>query len=253
MYKKYSVEFSKIYRRLMELEIIIKQNLFNSINLNYGDEGYDIFSEFFLSKKIKEKYKEKNKLVLEIIYKNEKLPKWQKLEKSLDYLYLSDLLKLLTDIKEFHADEKLTDLFYLNKPEDLNLLKIRKGEIIKLRNCIAHYNIVKYEKYRLKFTRALIFFEVHLGCSIHKLHSLDKFNKKPSTNDILIALYTIEPKLFEKGKKENFSYDKDRRLLDLFDDIAAINGWDYNNLPSPWTILRQKYALMRTNNTQIVN
>jgi len=33
--------------------------------------------------------------------------------------------------------------------------------------------------------------------------------------------------------------------LDMFDDIAVINGWSYTNLPSPWTILRQKYALMK--------
>ena len=150
MYKKYSFEFSKIYKRLMELEIVIRQGLLHSINLNYGDEGYDIFSAFFLNENIKK----------------------------------------------------------------------------------------KYEKYNLKFIRALVFFEVHLGCSIHKLHFLEKFNKKPSTSDILIALYTIEPQLFYKG-------NNDRLLLDLFDDIAVINGWNYNNLPSPWTIFRQKYALMK--------
>lgn len=246
MHKKYSIEFSKIYRRLMELEIVIKQSLFNSINLTYGDKGYDIFSQFFLQKKIKERYQEKGKLILEKI-NNSDLPRCIKLEKSINTLYLSDLLKILVDIKEFHTDQKLTGLFYLNKPEDLNLLKRRKGEIIKLRNCIAHYDIPKYEKYHLKFTRALMFFEIHLGCSIHKIHSLKKFDKKPSTSDILIALYTIEPRLFDKGRSQEFPYDKDRLLLDLFDDLAVINGWDYNKLPSPWTILRRKYALMRAN------
>ena len=247
MYKKYSLEFSKIYKRLMELEIVIKQNLFNSINMTYGNDGYDKFSAFFLQDKIKQRYKEKGKYTLEVIYKHPDLPKHMKLEKSLNCLYLSDLLKILVDIKEFHSDKRLTGWFYLNAPDDLNVLKIRKGQIIKLRNCIAHYDISKYEKNHPKFTRALIFFEVHLGCSIHKIHSLKKFDKKPSTSDILIALYTIEPRLFDKGKSDDFPYDRDRLLLDLFDDLAVINGWDYNSLPSPWTILRQKYALMKNN------
>jgi len=177
----------------------------------------------------------------------QKSSKKEKLQQSLNSLYLSDLLKILVNIKEFHSNEKLTALFYLNRPKDLNLLKVRKGEIIKLRNCIAHYDVFKYQKYRLKFIRSLMFFEVHLGCSIHKLHSLGKFSKKPITSDILIALYTIKPELFEKETSKDFTYNKDRVLLDMFDDIAVMNGWNYNKLPSPWTILRQKYDLMTTN------
>ncbi len=249
MHKKYSVEFSKLYRRLMELEIVIKQNLFNSISIVHGERGYGQFSNFFLRTDIKEKYKgKKGELILQKIYTSN-LTQSQKLEKSINILYLSDLLKILVDIKAFHANKKLTKAFYLNEPKDLNLVKRRKGELIKLRNCIAHYNISIYSKQHHKYTRALMFFEVHLGCSIHKLHSLQKFNKKPSTKDILIALFTIEPELFEKGKNDNLPYDRDRLLLDMFDDIAVINGWSYTNLPSPWTILRLKYELMKSKNS----
>ncbi len=246
MHKKYSIEFSKLYRRLMELEIVIKQNLFNSISIVYEDRGYRLFSNFFLRTGIKEKYKgKKGELILQKIHISNLTPN-QKLEKSINTLYLSDLLKILVDIKQFHSIKEITEHFYLNEPDDLNIVKIRKGELIKLRNCIAHYNIPDYSKHHLHYTKALIFFEVHLGCSIQRLHSLPKFDKKTSTKDILIALYTIEPELFKAGRNNKLPYDRDRLLLDMFDDIAVINGWSYKDLHSPWTILRQKYELMKS-------
>ena len=39
---------------------------------------------------------------------------------------------------------------------------------------------------------------------------------------------------------------KHRVLLDLCDDIALYNGYDTKELPSPWTILREMYAIKRS-------
>ena len=51
MYKKYEVEFSKIYKRLMALEITIKQKATEAIISYYGDDAYRQFIDFFEKKR----------------------------------------------------------------------------------------------------------------------------------------------------------------------------------------------------------
>ena len=41
--------------------------------------------------------------------------------------------------------------------------------------------------------------------------------------------------------------NKHRVLLDLCDDIALFNGYTPSELPSPWTVLRQMYAINQNN------
>ena len=44
-----------------------------------------------------------------------------------------------------------------------------------------------------------------------------------------------------------YFYNKHRVLMDLCDDIAMYNGYMPQELPSPWTILRQMYAIKHDN------
>ena len=41
--------------------------------------------------------------------------------------------------------------------------------------------------------------------------------------------------------KKKFPYNKDRIIVDLYEDIAVLNGWEYNELKSQWDVIRKKY------------
>lgn len=236
----------------MELEICLKNRIYDSIITTYPDNCYEIFKSFFTNQKIYSNYSEFKKLkdkskkkifkLLEIS-NNRNLTENEKLRTSLDLLYLSDTLKFLVDEKSYYDDAKLINLLYENQPQNFNELKIHKGKLCSLRNNVAHYNYKDYEKKREKYIKALIYFEIHLGCSLKKLHELPKLNHKPNVNEILKAIYQIEPELFNKDTSPEITLAlKDRRLCELYDDLAIINGWQYNELKSHWTIIRNYYA-----------
>jgi len=245
-YKDYLIEFSKIYKRLMELEICLKNKIYDSIITTYPDTFYEKIEPFFIQENIcKKHYKKKTNELLDIL-NNPTYSKKEKFKEALDLLYLSDILKLLVEEETYYTDKKLTDLLYETKPQDFNYLKYCKGFLCLLRNNIAHYNYKDYEKKRKKYIKALVYFETHIGCSLKKLHELPKLSHKPSVNEILKAIYQIEPALFaKKDSPELTKVNKDRYLCDLYDDLAIINGWNYNELPSHWTILRSKYSFKR--------
>lgn len=243
-YKDYLVEFSNIYKRLMELEICLKYKIFHSIITNYPDNCYELFKPFFIKEKTSKKYYDYKKKVNELIeiYKNTTFTEQDKLKESLDLLYLSDALKFLVEVKTYYKDPKLIQMLYVSQPQNFNHTKENKGKLCDLRNNIAHYNFKDYEKKRKEYTRALVYFEIHIGCSYKKLHELPKLNYKPSINEILKAVYQLEPSLFNKDESSNNTQaNQDRRLCELCDDLAIINGWNYNELKSHWSILRNKY------------
>lgn len=221
----------------MELELCLKNKIYISIITTYSESCYKKFKYFFVNKKIFYKYRQKiggkTKFLLLEIARDDNLTDIVKLQKSLYLLHLPDVLKFLTDEKVYYKDNRLISKFYENKPSDFNYLKINKGHLVKLRNHIAHYNFLDYEKKRKNFIKALIFFEIHLGCSIKKLHDLPELSHKPNTMEILRAIYKIEPDLFSNDDSGNISRtNKDRRLCDLYDDLAVINGWGYHELKS---------------------
>jgi hypothetical protein len=241
-YKDYLIEFSKIYKRLMELEICLKYKIYDSIITTYPDTFYEIFKPFFYTENIYKKYynyKKKSNDLLEIL-NNSNFSEQEKLKESLNLLYLSDTLKFLVEEETYYNDKKLIAILYENEPLDFNYLKSNKGNLCLLRNYIAHYNFRDYKKKRKKYIKALVYFETHIGCSLKKLHELPKLNHKPSVNEILKAIHQIEPELFSKNKSSEQA-NKDRSLCELYDDLAIINGWNYNELKSHWTIIRSAY------------
>lgn len=76
---------------------------------------------------------------------------------------------------------------------------------------------------------------------------MPKFDTKPSIKSILIEIEKLRPDLFKidtnKDDEIEYFYNKHRLLLDLCDEIAIYNGYETKELPSPWTIIRQMYAI----------
>lgn len=111
-HKDYLVEFSNIYKRLMELEICLKNKIYNSIVTTYPDACYKKFQPFFSKNEIYNKYteyKSNNKIYKLIeIQNNIKLANNQKLYDSLYNLYLNDILKLLVFERVYYKDNNLT-------------------------------------------------------------------------------------------------------------------------------------------------
>lgn len=50
------------------------------------------------------------------------------------------------------------------------------------------------------------------------------------------------PELFKKNVAHTeFPYNKDRMIVDMYEDIAVLNGWEYRELKSQWDVIRKKY------------
>jgi len=247
MHEMYLIEFSKIYKRLMELEHCLKNKMISSVNSYYKELSFSAFTYFFEKLETKEKYSKiinydyktktgKKIFIIKEIKNNKNLKDSVKFQKCIKCLYLSDFLKLLTEHKLFYKNKKIKSNFYLKNPDFNNIKKYSKY-LINLRNYIAHFNYQDYINDRQNYLDALKYFEIHLGCSINKLHAVN-LEPNQSIKSILEALKATMPELFDKENNV-----KDRLLCDYYDDLAFINGCPYNELPPYWSIIRQKYAL----------
>lgn len=243
----YWYEFSKIYARLMRLEIQIKRNIVFAVQKNYGNNSYNRFICFFQdNKKRRKRYTYDNKCKFDEIINNSKFTNDEKFYKLVNILYLSDLLNMVLKTTQFKTLAIAND-FYYKVPENISVLKDEMKNLVDLRNCIAHYKFEEYEHNKEKFLDSLFLFEIHLGHNIAGLLELPKI-KRPTTKSILNAIYDIKPELIlnlqEKcNPKDALYFNQHRMLLTLFDDIAIYNGMKSSKLPSPWSILREMFRL----------
>lgn len=244
MIEKYWLEFSKIYARLMRLELTIKQNSFNAIEAYYANNSLDVFINFFNNKRRKKRYTNERCNKLELIILHPKLSQLQKIKKLINTLYLSDILNLVLKTKQFKISE-LDKIFYYKIPDKYIILENCIKDLTQLRNCIAHYNFKLYQENKRKFLDSLFLFEIHMGHNIAGIAQLPKL-ENPSIKNIIQSVYTLKPDLItnlSQINKENTKMfcNQHRLVLSLFDDIAIYNGTDANDLSSPWTILREFY------------
>jgi hypothetical protein len=66
--------------------------------------------------------------------------------------------------------------------------------------------------------------------------------EKPNLTIIIEKIYQLAPELFKKDVPHSaFPYNKDRMIVDMYEDIAVLNGWKYNELKSQWDVIRRKY------------
>lgn len=92
MIEKYYFEFSKIYGRLMRLEMQIKKMLINSLFDYYKNDVVKVFNDFFRNKDRLKRYNSKNGNSLVAILNNPQMNQYKKFQNLINQLYLSDLL-----------------------------------------------------------------------------------------------------------------------------------------------------------------
>jgi len=244
MIEKYWLEFSKIYARLMRLELKIKQNAYLAIEKYYGQNALDVFMKFFNNKRRKQRYTNDRNNKIDYIINYPNTSQLRKMKRLINILYLSDVLNLVLKTYQFKKPE-IDKVFYYKIPDKYIYLENCIDDLKLLRNCIAHYNFDLYKKNKIKFLDNLFLFEVHLGYNIAGIEQLPKLNN-PTIKDIIQAIYHLKPDLVIplegfKNTNNKIYCNQHRMLITLFDDIALYNGCNANNLPSLWTILRELY------------
>lgn len=247
MIEKYYFEFSKLYCRLMRLEMQMKKKLISSVVGYYKDNIITTFEKFFYNKERLSRYNHKTGNSFLAILKNPQITKEsQKFIKLVNIMYLSDILFLFLCCEQFRKEEIVKN-FYHKIPKKYGTLIKNRSLLLDLRNTIAHYNFRDFEQNRIAYLNALVLFESYLERNIDGFAEFPKFETKPSVKIILQSIKKARPDLFNinpnKEDEMEYYYNKHRVLLDLCDDIALFNGYTPNELPSPWTVLRQMYAI----------
>ena len=252
-FEKYEYEFSKIYKRLLRLELLIKHKIINLSVDYYKDEVMYVFSKFFNNKYINSKYcndtRKENYFIS--IRDSKNIPPIIKFEKIINMLMLRHLLHFVFNEEPFRVRE-IQALFYEVSINKFGELRNAKEKLIALRNHIAHFNFESYNKNKIEYLQALILFEHYLGCSLGKYGEIpNNLGNKPSVMTIIQKIYELCPDLFKKNiPHSNFPYNKDRMIVDMYEDIAVLNGWEYSELKSQWDVIRMKYEFNKQKNEE---
>lgn len=146
-------------------------------------------------------------------------------------VYLSDILNLISRDSLIYKNPLFYNNFY-TKSCSLNDVKAYSSKLSKLRNIIMHFDIDTYKNNKLEYIKTLAFGETQLHCKNYFILELPKI--KPTINNILELIAKYYPQIFEI---------KDREIVDIFDDIAIINGLPVGKLPQYWSIGRQIYSI----------
>lgn len=230
-----TTEFGKIYRRVLEVEIRLKERLEFALQATFGSKAFYRLIPYL--RKIKhDKYiyrikKQKRDKIQDIINSN-KIDE-EKMLNFFELAYLSDVLNILTQYKPIYSNKLFVKNFYISEV-NFDLIKIYCANLVNLRNTIMHFNFNQYDRNKRKYLQALSFWERLLECSLSFVHTLPKI--KPSTSEILKLIHKHYPNIYNSD---------DRLVADIFDDIAFINGMSINKLPKYWTIGRQWYSLKK--------
>ena len=245
---KYYFQFSRFYIRIMRLETNIKNGLINSLLPYYKEDIINQFNNFFTNKKRLERYKNKDINKISSIIKNPQINSNSKKFISLinNVLYLSDLIFIFLYCEQFRKSE-IIDKFYYNVPQKYEKLISAKENLLSLRNTIAHFKFKDFQVHKNEYLEALKIYEFHIGQNLPGINSIPILNYKPSLKEILETVYKINPSLLSSNEDINFNCNKDRLLLEICDEIALYNGYEVEELHSPWSILREKYRVINNN------
>lgn len=243
-FEEFEYEFSKIYKRLLRLELLMKKKIKDYSLSLYGNEVMDKFEKFFSNPKIYDKYTNHsdNKNHFLLIKNNNDIPNALKFIMIVDMLTLRHLLHFIFTEENFR-DPKIAEKFYCQKNINFKELKNCKMPLINLRNDIAHFDFKRYRKNKNEYLHSLLLFEINIGCSLGKYSKIpNNLGYKPNMSKIIETIYELAPDLFKKNTPNSvFPYNKDRMLVDMYEDIAVLNGWEYSELKSQWDVIRKKY------------
>lgn len=246
-YEKFEYEFSKIYKRLLRLELLLKWKMIDCVTLVYRNNAISAFSKFFSNEKIINKYfNDKGANTFMSILNDESLPESARFINIIPILHLRHILMFIFHEEAFRVPS-IQNRFYDKIPQTFSELRKKSKDLINLRNDIAHFNFKRYRENKINYHEALILFEMHIGCSLGKYsHIPNDLTFKPSIMQIHKKIYELAPELYKKETPhQNFAYNKDRMIIDMFEDIAVLNGWEYCDLKSPWDIIREKYNFIK--------
>ena len=162
MNEKYLQEFSKIYCRLMQLEITMKRKLIFSLLPYYKENIIKEFEKFFNNKTRLKRYDNKSGNTILSILKNPQIHiNSKKFVKLVNTIYLSDILFLILCCEQFRQEE-IVNNFYSKRPKKYGDLVKGRCILLNLRNTIAHYNIKDFEQNRYEYLKILELFEQHI-------------------------------------------------------------------------------------------
>jgi hypothetical protein len=154
-FEKYEYEFSKIYKRMLRLELLIKHKIINLSTKVYKNDVMNVFSKFFNNAHIYNKYcsdtKKENYFLA--IRDSKSIDNIVKFERIINMLMLRHTLHFIFTEEAFRIDE-IKNEFYAIKIEKFKELRNNREALISLRNHIAHFN---FRSYDLLLTNALGF------------------------------------------------------------------------------------------------
>lgn len=226
-------EFSKIYKRVMDVELKLKRQYKIALKIAFPEKMFyrlvPYLQENLVSRYIVGKGKQRRDKIKDLIsaHKSEEY----KMNKFIDMAYLSDLIQMLSSYKRLYQDNRFTDNFYRTKV-NFNDVKQYGSALVKLRNVIMHFQIDNYKLFKIENLKALAYWEQILLCENCYIHNITISN--PSIKNILLAM---------KEHCIDFDNLSDRYLCDTFDDIALLNGVAVEKLPKYWSIGRQIYEI----------
>lgn len=227
-----TIELSKIYKRVLNVEVNLKERLKLALTATYPDNEFNRLIKFLNSDLIRKKYKKDGRNQITDLL-NSKDIQMEKMSKFIDIAYLYDVLRILKEYKPVCKDKNFRKNFYTNFPGQ-NFINAKADCLNSLRNLVMHFNLDEYKKTKKECLKALGYWERLLYCPNAFMYELPR--TKPSTPEILKLLSLNFPELFDLD---------DRIICDMFDDLAFINGRAVNNLPKLWTVGRQIYELKR--------
>ncbi|EKE03145.1 MAG: hypothetical protein ACD_20C00243G0001 [uncultured bacterium] len=250
--KQFEIEFSKMYKRIMVLETVIKAKIKNSVINTHKDRSFEQFHDFFNKDKLIKDFNTPSGNPFLAILNDKDIDPIKKFSALIDRLYLRHTLQLILKVPEFR-NKNVQKIFYKKIPELFGMLINSRQDLVDLRNDIAHYNFNRYSIKQKDYHKALLIYEIHLGCNLGELNHLpNDMPHKPNITKILNKIYELRPDLFDKNiPHSNYHCNKDRILVDLYEDIAVLNGWKYNELKSAWDVIRIKYRHNENNNNKI--
>lgn len=233
-----TIELSKIYKRILNVEINLKERLKFALTTTYPNKEFSRLIKFLTLDNIKNKYRKDGRNQITDLL-NSKNVEMEKMSKFIDIAYLYDILRILKEYKPICKDKNFRNNFYTHFPGQ-NFINAQADCLNKLRNLVMHFNLHEYKNGKKDYLEALGYWERLLYCPNAFMYELPRI--KPTTPKILQLLASNFPELFE--------FD-DRIICDMFDDLAFINGKSVNNLPKLWTVGRQIYDLKKELNKPV--
>ena len=225
------IELSKIYKRLLEVELTLKQKIIFALEKTYAEKAFYRLIPYI--KSLDHNIKENLKLIENTLITDE-----VKLKRFMANAYISDVVNILTRYKNIYKFKLFQQNFYGYEMDNTKHAEVISyaGRLVSLRNSIMHFNITSYKNNKDHYLKTLIYWEKLIEVpKMQYIHNLS-LNKKPRMTTVLKALSDTYP---------DFLSLSDRLVCDMFYDIAFINGWGINELPQYWSIGRALYELRR--------